>query len=705
MTDNKELRQRAEALGREKAAWTAEDRAALSPEEIQRTLYELRVHQIELEMQNEELRRAQAELDAAGARYFDLYDMAPVGYCTLSKNGLILEANLTAATLLGVKRSALGMQPVTRFVLKEDEDIYYLHHKKLSDTGTPQACELRMVKIDGTAFWAHLASTAAQDADGTSVCRVVLSDITERKQTEEALAFERDLVNALLDNTPDHVYFKDKDSHFLRISRSLANRFALDNPMEAVGKTDFDFFAKDHATSAFEDEQKIMKTGIAVIGQEEKESWPDGRETWVSTTKVPLEDAQGRIVGTFGVSRDITERKRSEAALRQSQKLESIGTLAGGIAHDFNNLLNATLGQSALALGKLPKESPARNHINKSIKAAERAADLTRQLLAYSGKGRFLVEEIDLNLLVEENSQMLETSVTKTAQLRFELGSPPPYIQGDAGQIQQVIMNLIINAGEAMGPNPGTITVRTSRVELTQNETEYWKYTTTPLAPGRYASLQVSDNGQGMKPEVLARIFDPFFTTKFTGRGLGLAAVLGIIRGHKGGVRITSEERKGTRFDVVFPIAEASTTADAGQTKKALVVNGEGKTVLVIDDEPFVLELVTDIFTQAKFTVIGALNPLEGIELYIRHQQSIAMVILDYSMPGMDGKATFEELVKINKDVKVLLCSGYTEEEMESAFGDVRPAGFIHKPYQPAALLERMSRVLSEQTREDKHEL
>jgi PAS domain S-box-containing protein len=441
--------------------------------------------------------------------------------------------------------------------------------------------------------------------------------------------------------------------------------------------------------------QKRFDTGETITNLLGSATLRSGEVVHLEVTSSFIEiTGHGRML--LSLFRDITQRKRSEEALRQAQKSESIGTLAGGIAHDFNNLLNAMLGQSSLALGKLAHESPARTHIEKSIKAAERAADLTRQLLAYSGKGRFLVEEIDLNLVVKENVQILEVSVPKTTQIRFELGSPTPRIQGDVGQIQQIVMNLIINAGEAVGPNPGTITVRTGRVELTQNETKYWKYSATTLAPGRYAYLQVADNGHVMKAEVLDRIFDPFFTTKFTGRGLGLAAVLGIIRGHKGGVHITSEEGTGTQFDVVFPLAAASTTADVEKSKKAHQVEGEGKTILLIDDEAFVLELLTDIFTEEKFTVISALNPVEGIELYVRHQQSIAMIVLDYSMPGMDGKATFEELVKINKDVKVLLCSGYTEEEMESAFGDVRPSGFIHKPYQPAELLERISRVLAE---------
>jgi signal transduction histidine kinase/CheY-like chemotaxis protein len=390
---------------------------------------------------------------------------------------------------------------------------------------------------------------------------------------------------------------------------------------------------------------------------------------------------------------DITDRKNSEQALRQAQKLESIGTLAGGIAHDFNNLMNAVLGQSALALNKLPKESPAVDHISKAIKASERVADLTKQLLAYSGRGKFVIDEIDLNKLVKENVAMLEVSIPKTTQLQFELGSPSPHIIGDIGQIQQVIMNLIINAGEAMGSNPGYITVQTNRIVLSENTSEYSKYTGSSIAAGNYAMLQIKDNGSGISEKTLMSIFDPFFTTKFTGRGLGLAAVLGIIKGHKGGLRIESEVGKGTMFEIVWPLVEPSKIFNSAE-KKAIIVNGEGKTVLVIDDEASVIELLDDVLTDFNFNVIGAVDPLKGIELYRQHHQNISLVILDYSMPHMDGKDAFEKLIQINKNIKVILCSGYTEEETMSVFGIDRPTGFFHKPYDTEELVRRVGEIV-----------
>ncbi len=639
-------------------------------------------------------------------------------------------------------------------------------------------------------------------------------DITERMRAEEALRFERLLLRTLIDNIPDSIYSKDMMSRKTLANIAEVRNLRVKSEADVLGKDDFDLYPRELAEGFFADDQQVLLTGTPVLNREEYVFNEKGEKRRLLTSKLPLRDKEGGIIGLVGighditeryqaddqlrklslaveqspvsivitdtkgnieyvnpkftqvtgytmgeirgnnprilksgetsteeyralwetitagkawrgefhnkkkngdlfwemasispvkdqdnvivhyvaVKEDITERKQVEEALRHAQKLESIGTLAGGIAHDFNNLLNAILGQSMLAMNKISNENPAKDHIEKSIKAAERAADLTRHLLAYSGKGKFITEEIDLNRLVKENIQILEVSVPKTAQLMFELSPHSPHILGDVGQIQQVVMNLIINAGEAIAQNPGYITVRSGEVELTENDAEYWRYTNTPLPPGKYALLRVSDTGHGIKPDVLRRIFDPFFTTKFTGRGLGLAAVLGIVRGHHGGLRIESNEGRGTTFEIAFPLLTAHAASVEPDQRKAALIDGKGKTILVVDDEPSILELLRDIFADVNFEVIEALNPMHGIELYRRHYDKVAMVVLDFSMPGMDGKAAFEELVKINAGVKVLLCSGYSEEEMKSAFGEIHPSAFIKKPYRPIELLESVSR-------------
>jgi PAS domain S-box-containing protein len=528
-----------------------------------------------------------------------------------------------------------------------------------------------------------------RDKEGRTIGLVGIGrDITERQRAEDQLR----KLSLAVEQSPVSIVITDiyGNIEYVNPKFSQVTGYTME---EVRGKNPRILKSGETSTEEYKRMWETITAGKAWIGEFHNKK-KNGEFFWEMASISPVKNQDNVIVNFVAVKEDITMRKQVEEALRHAQKLESIGTLAGGIAHDFNNLLNAILGQSALAMNKIAKESPAKDHIEKSIKAAERAADLTRHLLAYSGKGKFVTEEIDLNRLVKENVQILEVSLPKTAQLLFDLGSPSPHIQGDVGQIQQIVMNLIINAGEAIASNPGYITVHSGRIVLTENDIEYWKYTNTPLQPGTYASLRVNDTGHGIKPEVLTRIFDPFFTTKFTGRGLGLAAVLGIVRGHQGGLRIESKEGKGTEFEVIFPLVDAPTTTGEPEMKAATVVDGGGKTVLVIDDELPILELLKDIFTDANFKVIEASNPMEGIELYRRNQHTVALVILDYSMPGMNGKEAFEDLVKINNDVMVMLCSGYAEEEIKSAFGDIHPQAFIQKPYKPAQLLETVSKIL-----------
>jgi nitrogen-specific signal transduction histidine kinase/CheY-like chemotaxis protein len=388
---------------------------------------------------------------------------------------------------------------------------------------------------------------------------------------------------------------------------------------------------------------------------------------------------------------DITEQQKAEELLRQRQKMESLGILAGGIAHDFNNLLQAMLGQLSIAMTKMETSNPAYSNIEKGQKAAIRAAELTQQLLAYSGRGKFQIVPINLTELIRENMHLFEVSIPKNVVIRTNFDSTLIVINGDPGQIQQIIMNLIINAGEAIGLRQGEIQISTRRKRISESETQDWDKALEPPRPGEYAIIEVKDNGCGMNDETLSRIFDPFFTTKFTGRGLGLAAVLGIIRGHKGGMLVESKVYKGTTFRIALPLAETELQENGEEKISGNLFDGA---VLIIDDEDFVREFVTDVLEMESIKAISAGSGEEGVKIYRNHCTEIKVVLLDLSMPGMGGKETFEELKKINSQVKVVLSSGYSETEATSRFTRDGLVGFIQKPYKPDTLLKILQKLI-----------
>jgi PAS domain S-box-containing protein len=388
------------------------------------------------------------------------------------------------------------------------------------------------------------------------------------------------------------------------------------------------------------------------------------------------------------------QRKQAEEALRQSQKLESLGVLAGGVAHDFNNLLVAMLGQTSLALEQLPTDSAPRAHIEKAVGAARRAADLTRQLLAYSGRGQFQILPVNLNTLIQENLHLFEVAIPKNVHLVSDLAESLPVIEGDVGQMQQIVMNLIINAAEAIGRNPGTVRVTTDTYYITPADVQVWKYVGSPLTSGLYTTLSVRDNGAGMDTATLSRVFDPFFTTKITGRGLGLAAVLGIVRSHKGGLRVESEPGTGTAFTLYFPVSAAQpmTPTRVEPEPGAAVTQG---LVLVIDDEESVREAATDILESVGLTVITAADGQAGLALYRERQADIRLVVLDLSMPGLSGEETLIELQRVNSPVAIILSSGYQQTEVTHRFASQRSVGFLQKPYDMTTLIQAVQQYLA----------
>jgi signal transduction histidine kinase len=419
-----------------------------------------------------------------------------------------------------------------------------------------------------------------------------------------------------------------------------------------------------------------------------------GEETAVSAMKAGahdyiLKDKLNRLAPA--IERELREseirreRRTLEEQLRQAQKLESLGLLAGGVAHDFNNLLTGILGNASLALEVLDPPEPARTMLLDVVRASERAADLTRQLLAYAGKGRFVVQRVNVSEVVRDIADLICTSIPKLVSLRLDLSDTLPAIEADASQIQQLVMNLVINAGEAMEDRAGSVRVTTGSREITGD---------AALKSGQYVYLEVEDNGSGMDSATLEHIFDPFFTTKFTGRGLGLAAVQGIVRAHRGDISVCSALGVGSTFRILLPAAAeaASIGAPAFQGREPSLT-GSG-VVLFVDDETLVRRTARATLERYGYRVVEATNGKEGVEILRRSPDQFALVVLDLMMPIMGGEDAFEEMKRIRPDLPIILSSGYDEYEATRRFEGKHVSGFIQKPYTSARLAEKVKHTL-----------
>jgi two-component system CheB/CheR fusion protein len=396
-------------------------------------------------------------------------------------------------------------------------------------------------------------------------------------------------------------------------------------------------------------------------------------------------------VAQFNI-RDITERKQFDQHFQQTARLESLGILAGGIAHDFNNLLAGILGNAGLALSEAPPGTPYQSVLKDVVHASQRAAELTRQMLAYAGKGRLNVRALDFSILVREISELVQSSISKSVELKLDLANELPAIEADSGQMQQVVMNLVINGAESVGESKkGEVRV-TTREKLLSAEDLQTIYGTTEIKPGPYVVLEVSDNGSGMDETIRQRIFDPFFTTKFTGRGLGLAAVQGIIRGHHGAISVTSTPHQGSTFRIALPAVHERRSAARSQPQLG-DLNGVGL-VLVVDDEPIVLTTTRAILERHGYQVITAANGELAIDAVRENRDKLALVILDLTMPVMGGQEALRHIKALAPELPVILTSGYDAADAVDQLGEHSVAGFIHKPSNVTDMLEAVKRVV-----------
>jgi PAS domain S-box-containing protein len=585
--------------------------------------------------------------------------------------------------------------------------------------GGPAARVLRNEQVEAHARW----STPIVGADGT-VLAVLDVDLGERRsptqheqavigsaanlagtailktQLEGALRRERELLDTILESIDAGIVVCDASgalTRFNRQAREFHGRPPEPVPPEAWA-AHYGLHVPDGSRLLRVEEVPLYRAyrGELVRDAEMMIRSPGGAAHLVLCTCQPMRAPDGTELGAVCLMYDITARKHQEEALRHTQKLESIGVLASGIAHDFNNLLTGVIGNITLARRALAPDSlRAQPMLDDALRASERAADLTKQLLAYAGGGRYVMRPVDMSTLVKETADLLRLSVPRQVTLAVDAPGDCPPVRGDATQLQQVVMNLVINAAESMEGRTGVVAIRTDDQELDTDALRRFRPPDRPA--GRYVRITVRDQGVGMDPGSRDRIFDPFFTTKFLGRGLGLSAVQGIVQGHHGAIAVDSVPGRGTTMEVVLPTAVAPAPAPAPARGPAVPERGRGGTeciVLVVDDEASVRQVARITLEEAGHEVLLAEHGEAAVELLRRHAERIGVVLLDLTMPVLSGPETAEALRRIRPDLPILVTTGYAEQQAREQFGALSIQGLVPKPFTADALLEAVTRAV-----------
>ncbi|MES2306321.1 MAG: response regulator [Gemmatimonadota bacterium] len=529
-----------------------------------------------------------------------------------------------------------------------------------------------------------------------SVNGLLADQLAQIRASEAALAESVRRQRAILDNVSDLMWVKDVEGRYTAVNDAFC-RFVQRNSAEIEGHTNDELGIGDRLAAVPGQTRSAIESRATISADHEHDV--DGVTRVVETTVSPLFATDGAVAGTIGMARDITERKRTDAHLRRAQKLESLSVLAGGIAHDFNNLLLGITGNATFARDDLPANSPVLDYIGEIEISAQRAAELSRQMLAYTGKAEVDRQQLHLSVVVAQVVDAMKDSLPPAVELRTELATSIPLILGDAEQIGRIVNKLLTNATEALGSRGGMIAVRTSRVHLATAEIARLDLHGT-LTEGDYVVVEVEDTGEGMTPETVSRIFDPFFTTRFVGRGLGLAAALGMLRGHHGGVQVESELGRGSTFRVYFPAVVAHTVAVTGA---AAIVDAERafrdqghSLILVVDDEAVIRSIAKRVLERAGFQVITAVDGQDGVELFQQHLAAVALVVMDLVMPRLDGEEAMTAMRQLRSDVPFVVISGFSSEMVHERVRERERVEFLSKPFLNSELLAAIQQLLEQ---------
>lgn len=643
----------------------------------------------------------------------DFFDNAAHAMHWVAADGTIVRANAFELRALGYEHDEYVGRHIAEFHADPDRIADIL--ARLGRNETLRDYPARLRAKDGSIRHVLINSNVRWSADGEFLhTRCFTRDVTDSVLAEEAVAtataeLERTIGErtAELERQREQLEEAQRIAHLgswewtlasdrIEASEEFLNIFGL--PRGAGELTQSRFEALVHP-----DDRELRRRALE-RGVQSEEPFafdlrivrPDGETRFLHVRARADLGLDGTPQRLFGTVQDRTEsrlledeRLHFERSLQETQRLESLGVLAGGIAHDFNNLLVGVLGNASLALAELPPGSPARARIEDVELASRRAGELTQQLLAYSGQGSFVVQPIDLVDLIEEMGQLLETVLSKQVCVAYEFGAEHPVVEIDATQLRQVVMNLIVNASDACGNEPGSIHVHVRTVDADRAYLDSFRLADA-LPQGELALIEVTDTGLGMSSATKDKLFDPFYTTKVSGRGLGLAGVLGIVRVHGGAIRVESEPGRGSTFTILFPLSRLPLPAASPVDAETQLSTRSG-TVLIADDEFVIREVARAMLTNAGFTVLTAENGDEAVALFREREDEIDAAVLDLTMPGRGGAEVLKDLRAVRPDLPVVISSGYTAAALDGSAGEV---GFVQKPYTNAQLVNAVCAAL-----------
>lgn len=645
-----------------------------------------------------ERKRAEEALRQSEERYRRLVETAPLAI-VVHVDGILQYANATARGMLRLPpgQDVAGMR-LRNFVSPDSTDGLSEQREMLRQGVSVFPTEVRrLVRMDGEVYEGELTA-AATIFEGRPAVQVVVRDLTDQRRAEEVVRQSSEQYRRLVQMSPVAMAVV-QDVRITYANVECLRVFGAPSLEQAAGRHLFDFVADESREEGERWVANFLATR-AQTGPFEALARRWNGETFtaeVSAATISYDGAPAVLI----VVRDLSEQKRAEEVrlaferrMLESQKLESLGVLAGGVAHDFNNLLVAIMGNASLSLMEVGESSPLRPYLEDIETAAQRAADLARQMLAYSGKGRLAISSVQLNELVGEMGKLVSVSIPKKVMLEWQLAEGLPPVEADATQLRQVVMNLVINAAEAIGDREGVVRVSTGAVTASRGYLESTFMPLEGIAEGEYVYFEVADTGAGMDRETMERIFEPFFTTKFTGRGLGMAAVLGIVRGHRGAIRVESGKGQGTTIRVLLPPADAAPRTEEPLPAPAQPVASRGR-VLVVDDEASIRAVASRMLGRMGFEVVAVADGAAGVEHFRGHHEGLALVLVDLTMPQMGGVEAFAEMQAVSPRIPVVVMSGYSEQETLGMFSGARPRAFLQKPFSLAAVEAALREALA----------